>query len=87
MGCERLQPSFANGCLLEVSGIDSLVVFKEMAGAGIGRMIIKRAWELYAEWLKEVELITAPKVEKAILPPPAVEKNPAAVTSERIANA
>ena len=87
VGCERLQPSFANGCLLEVSGIDSLVVFKEMAGAGIGRMIIKRAWELYAEWLKEVELITAPKVEKATLPPPAVEKNSAAGTSERIANA
>ena len=57
-GCERLQTELSNGCLLEVSDIPSLTVFKEMAGVGVGRMIVKEAWELYAEWLKEVENIT-----------------------------
>lgn len=57
-GCERLQTLCKGGCLLEVSGIDTLALFKEMAGAGIGRMVITRAWELYSEWLKEVEEIT-----------------------------
>ncbi len=67
-GCERLQTELSGGCLLEVSDIDSLVVFKEMAGAGMGRMIIKGAWELYSEWLKEVEKITVAKEQpKALL--------------------
>ena len=29
-----------------------------MTGAGIGRMVIERAWERYSEWLREVEEIT-----------------------------
>lgn len=65
-GCERLQTLCKGGCLLEVSGIETLALFKEMAGAGIGRMIIKRGWELYGEWLKEVEEIT---LEKEQTPP------------------
>ena len=60
-GCERLQTELSSGCLLEISNIDSLTIFKEMAGAGMGRMIIKDAWELYSEWLKEVEGITVKK--------------------------
>lgn len=67
-GCERLQTLCKGGCLLELSGIDSLSLFKEMARAGMGRMIIKRAWELYGEWLKEVENITVEKQEPATLP-------------------
>ncbi len=67
-GCERLQTELSRGCLLEVSNIDSLVVFKEMAGAGIGRMLIKGAWELYSEWLKEVEKISVAREQpKALL--------------------
>jgi hypothetical protein len=46
--------------------VETLPVFKEMAGAGIGRILIKRAWELYSEWLKEVETIT---VEREETPP------------------
>ena len=65
-GCERLQTLCKGGCLLEVSGIETLALFKEMAGAGIGRMIIKSGWELYGEWLKEVEEIT---LEKEQTPP------------------
>lgn len=67
-GCERLQMGCRGGCLLEVSGIDSLVVFKEMAGVGMGRMIVKKAWELYSEWLKEVDAITVNE-QTALLPP------------------
>ena len=67
-GCERLQMLCKGGCLLEVSSIDSLPVFKEMAGAGIGRMILKRAWELYNEWLKDVEAITVEREEYTPLP-------------------
>nr|MBR6778107.1 hypothetical protein [Clostridia bacterium] len=70
-GCERLQAECSRGCLLEVSGIESLPVFKEMAGAGMGRMIVKRAWELYSEWLKEVEQIVVEKVEQT--PPAPIE--------------
>ncbi len=72
-GCERLQTECSRGCLLEVSGIDSLRIFKEMAGAGMGRMIVKRAWELYSEWLKEVEQIVVEKVEQT--PPTPVEES------------
>ena len=60
-GCERLQAELSGGCLLEISNIDSLTVFKEMAGVGMGRMIIQDAWGLYSEWLKEVEEITVKK--------------------------
>jgi hypothetical protein len=70
-GCERLQAECSRGCLLEVSGIDSLPIFKEMAGAGMGRMMVKRAWELYSEWLKEVEQIVVEKVEQT--PPAPIE--------------
>ena len=60
-GCERLQAELTGGCLLEISEIETLAVFKEMTGVGVGRMLVKRAWELYAEWLKEVEKITVAK--------------------------
>ena len=73
-GCERLQSELVGGCLLEVSGIESLAVFKETAGTGMGRMIVKRAWELYSAWLKEVELITVEKEEATPLPPPQKEE-------------
>jgi len=58
IGCDRLQNVLSGGCLLEVSGIDSLCLFKEMTGAGIGRIVIERAWERYSEWLREVDEIT-----------------------------
>ena len=63
-GCERLQTICRGGCLLEVSGINSLALFKEMTGAGIGRMIVERVWELYSAALKEVEEITVLREDK-----------------------
>lgn len=64
-GCERLQTVGKGGCRLEISGIDTLPLFKEMARAGIGRMIVKRAWELYSEWLKETENIAVGEGENS----------------------
>ncbi len=57
-GCERLQAELLRGCLLEISGVDNLPLFQQMAGAGIGRILVSRVWELYGEWLKEAEKIT-----------------------------
>lgn len=68
-GCERLQAGCKGGCLLEVSGVDTLPCLKEMARAGMGRIILKGAWGLYCEWLKEVEEIVVEKEEFPLLPP------------------
>ena len=81
-GCERLQTELSRGCLLEISNVDSLVVFKEMAGAGMGRMIVKGAWELYSDWLKEVEKITVMK-ERVKALPESIEKQPQTVEEEK----
>ena len=70
IGCERLQAFAKGGCLLEVSGINSLPLFKEMAGVGMGRMVVEHAWGLYTEWLKEVEEIAVNREETPALPPP-----------------
>ncbi len=65
-GCERLQTELRGLCQLEVSGVDSLPVFQKMAGAGIGRMITRRAWDIYCEWVQEVEKIA---LEQKQIPP------------------
>ncbi len=65
-GCECLQAELSGGCLLEVSGVETLADFKKTAGAGMGRILTRHAWEIYAEWLKEVEEITV----RAVLPSP-----------------
>ncbi len=83
-GCERLQCELVGNCLLEVSGVENLSVFQKMAGAGMGRIVTTRAWEMYCEWVREAEKIaleepSAPSVEKANTPTertgePSVEK-------------
>ncbi len=60
-GCQHLQSELSKGCLLEVYGVENLAQFKEMAGAGIGRIVTNRAWEIYTDWLKEVEEIVLEK--------------------------
>ncbi len=62
-GCERLQTELRGGCQLEVSGVDSLPVFQKMAGAGIGRILTSRAWDIYCEWVQEVEKIAVEQKE------------------------
>ncbi len=60
-GCQHLQSELSKGCLLEVYGVENATQFKEMAGAGIGRIVTTRAWEIYTDWLKEVEEIVLEK--------------------------
>ncbi len=62
-GCESLLHELSLGCQLEVSGVETLAVFKKTAGAGMGRVLTTRAWEIYSEWLKEVEEITVERQE------------------------
>jgi len=54
-GCERLRFELAGGCQLEVSGVENLADFKKMMGAGVGRIVTSRGYEIYLEWLKEAE--------------------------------
>ncbi len=61
-GCECLQAELSGGCLLETSGVETLADFKKTVGAGMGRILTHHAWEIYTEWLKEVEEITVPAV-------------------------
>ncbi len=68
VGCESLQAELSRGCALELSGIETLADFKKTVGAGTRRVLTKHAWELYNEWMKEVESIT---VEQK---PPVLEK-------------
>lgn len=75
-GCERLQTELCGGCLLEVSNVDNLTIFKEMARAGMGRMLVKDGWELYSEWLKEVEKITVKAEQTNALPVPVGASSP-----------
>ncbi len=73
-GCERLQTELRGGCQLEVSGVNTLATFQKMAGAGIGRMVTSRAWDIYCEWVQEVEKTVLegerkPALEEARKPP------------------
>ncbi len=69
-GCERLQNEGSGRCLLEVSGVNTLPEFQKMAGAGMGRIITSRAWELYCEWVQEVEKIAVEGSAKCVDLPP-----------------
>ena len=71
-GCEGLQASLSGGCLLEASGIDSLSLFKQTIGAGVGRIILSNAFDRYTEWLKEVEKITVQEEKSSSPLPPAL---------------
>ena len=61
-GCERLRLELKNGCKLQVVGVDDLSVFKKMHGAGVERILTTQGWEMYAEWMKEVEKINFPEL-------------------------
>ena len=54
-GCERLRYDLFDGCRLEVVGVDTLPDFKKMIGAGVGRIVTAHGFEMYMEWMKELE--------------------------------
>ncbi|MBQ9728644.1 MAG: hypothetical protein IJV85_03505 [Clostridia bacterium] len=54
-GCEKLRLDLLNGCQLEVSGVETLSVFKKLIRAGVGRIVTEKVWEFYSEWIREAE--------------------------------
>ncbi len=54
-GCERLRYDLFSGCQLEVVGVNTLADFKKMIGAGVGRIVTAHGFEMYMEWMKELE--------------------------------
>ena len=55
VGCERLRYDLFGGCKLEVTGVNTLADFKKMIGAGVGRIVTAYGFDLYSQWMKEVE--------------------------------
>ncbi len=70
-GCQQLLTDLFGGCRLEVSDVDTLADFKKTAGAGMGRVLTNRIWEIYTEWLSEAEQITLETTSQT--PPRAIE--------------
>jgi len=76
-GCERLRFDLFGGCKLEVVGVDTLADFKKMTGAGVGRIVTSRGFEIYSEWMKEAEKIKyTPQATLEKKPPEKSEKPP-----------
>ncbi len=88
-GCERLRGDLIGGCRLQVSKVEDLPAFKRLINAGVGRIVSSHGWEIFSEWMKEIEKIdfpelTAPqkpsepinavKDSRVLLPPPTQEK-------------
>lgn len=61
-GCERLKLEMKNGCKLQVFGVDNLTLLKKMHGAGVERVVTAQAFEMFSEWMKEVEKINFPEL-------------------------
>ncbi len=59
-GCERLRFDLTNGCKLEVCGVETTSDFRKMIGAGTGRIVTEHIWDIYTEWMREVEKISFP---------------------------
>ncbi len=55
VGCERIRHDLFGGCRLEVVGVDNLSDFKKMIGAGVGRIVTAYGFDIYTQWMKEVE--------------------------------
>ena len=60
--CERVRVDLSGGCKLQVVGVETLEEFQRLTNAGVGRIVTDRAWEIYTEWLREVEKINFPEL-------------------------
>lgn len=56
-GCERLRFELTGGCRLEVSEVERLQEFRRLSEVGVGRIVTRNIWGIYAEWMKEVDSI------------------------------
>ena len=61
-GCERLVLDLKGGCTLQVSGVEDLGLYKKLCAAGVWRIVTPKAWEMYGEWMKEVDKINFPEL-------------------------
>lgn len=62
-GCEVLRMDMSRGCKLQVSEVENLEQYRRLIGAGVGRIVTTRAWEIYNEWMLEAEKIDFPELE------------------------
>lgn len=72
-GCEQLRYELYRGCRLEVLGVETLAELKKMTGAGVGRIVTARGYELYTQWMQEADKIryTPPKKQPVAVETPA----------------
>lgn len=57
-GCERIKAELSGGVKLEVVGVESLVNYKKLVNAGVGRIVTGHIAEFYEEWIQEADKIT-----------------------------
>ncbi len=60
-GCERLKMELSSGCQLQVSEVETLEEFRRLTNAGVGRIVTEKGWDIYCEWMREVEKIDFPE--------------------------
>ena len=61
-GCEKLRVDLLGGCKLQVSGVQTLEQYCRLVAAGVGRIVTDRGWEIYNDWMREVEKINFPQL-------------------------
>ena len=57
-GCEQIKAELSGGVKLEVVGVESLVNYKKLVNAGVGRIVTGHIAEFYEEWIQEADKIT-----------------------------
>ncbi len=60
-GCEHLKTELSGDCQLQVRGVQTLSEFRRLTEAGVGRIVTEKGWEIYCEWMREVEKIRFPE--------------------------
>ena len=65
-GCEKLRIDLIGGCKLQVCGVETLEEYRKMVTAGVSRIVTERGWEIYNEWMREVEKINFPQLHTPI---------------------
>ena len=56
-GCERLRMHLTGKCLLEVTGVNEIDIFKKLIQSGVARIETKRALETYTQLLREIHQV------------------------------
>lgn len=73
-GCEKLRIDLTGGCKLQVSEVETLEEYRKLVLAGVQRIVTERGWEIYHDWMREVEKINFPQLNTPITATPITEK-------------